>query len=84
MKLILIVLLLVMTGCAQLMNGQIQPVIEKDIRQGIYYTTCSGVVETWGSCYQKAAATCKDGYSVISRNEVFSNALREVTFQCKK
>ena len=47
-------LLLVLNGCAQLMNPQAQPVVVKDANQKIMSTTCSGLAEDWGTCNSKA------------------------------
>jgi len=46
MKLLIISLMFVLSGCAQLMNGQAQaqPVVVKDLNQQIMYTTCNGLV----------------------------------------
>lgn len=85
MKLLSIVGLLLLTSCAQLMNGesQLQPVVVKDAKLKIMATTCSGMVEDWGSCNMKAKKSCSKGYDVIKKTENASNALREMEFQCK-
>ncbi len=83
MKLLLAIwTLLVFSGCAQLMNGQQQPV--RLLKTNLYMTTCSGAVETWNSCYQKAAKTCNENYSVLEKNESIIGGKRELTFQCNK
>jgi hypothetical protein len=85
MKIFLVLnLILLSTGCAQLMNGQMQPVTVKDYKQQIMFTTCSGTVEDWGSCSQKAAKSCEKGYEVLNRFESAVGGRRELTFQCKK
>ncbi len=81
MKYLLLALLLV--GCAQLMNGQQQPVIQKSVKEKIFFTTCSGAVEDWGSCNKKAQSTCASEFTVIRRFENAVGGRRELTFQCK-
>ena len=81
-RFILIVCILV-TGCAQLSQGQIQPVIVIDKKENILATNCGGAVETWGSCYQKAKAVCSSGFGVINRDENSTGTLRKLTFKCK-
>ena len=73
-----------LAGCAQLMHGQEQPIITKDIGKSIYFTTCAGAVEDWPSCYDKASATCNGKYDVITREDNNRGTKRELTFQCKK
>lgn len=82
MRVLMILLVLLMTGCAQLMKGQQQPVMPKG--QGVYFTTCSGTVEDWGSCYSKAKQTCQSGYEVTSKNESPVGGKREMEFICNK
>lgn len=82
MRLFLVVLaMLSLTACAQLMKGQQQPVVAKG--QGNYFTTCSGTVEEWGTCYSKAKQTCQNGYEVTSKNEGSVGGKREMEFICK-
>jgi hypothetical protein len=83
MKLILISMIFFLLGCAQLNKGQQQPIIEKSFKERIYFTTCSGAVEDWGSCNQKAQSTCLNGYSVLEKFENAVGGRRELTFQCK-
>jgi hypothetical protein len=85
MKLLFIISLLLLNSCAQLMSGesQMQPVVVKDAKLKTMATTCSGMVEDWGSCYKKAGKSCPEGYEVLRRAENASNALREMEFQCK-
>jgi hypothetical protein len=75
---------LLLSACAQLMNGQVQPVKIVDPNKSIYSTTCSGAVEDWGSCSQKASQTCKKSYEVLKRFENPVGGFRELTFQCNK
>lgn len=72
-----------LSGCAQLMQGQAQPVklIGKD---SLYFTTCSGVAETIGMCFEKAQTTCIGKYEIIKQTQDSSGIHRELTFQCKK
>lgn len=83
MKSLLYVLLsIALASCAQLMSGQEQSV--KLLKNNLYFTTCSGAVETWGNCNQKASKTCDGKYIVIEKNEMIIGGKRELTFQCKK
>lgn len=83
MKLIFaIVLLLSLPACAQLQQGELQPVKRIDAKEPIYFTTCSGSVEDWGSCNKKAMKTCPNGYSVISKEENPTASRRDMTFRC--
>ena len=72
------------SGCAQLQHGAAQPVITLNLKQGLYATSCSGAVEVWGNCYDKARATCVNGYDVIRKKEELNGGKREITFECKK
>jgi hypothetical protein len=83
MKKLIIFALLSLVSCAQLLKGQQQPVIEKNFKEKIFFTTCGGAVEDWGSCNQKATATCAKGYSELKRYESPVGGRRELTFQCK-
>jgi hypothetical protein len=47
------------------MNGQLQPVKTLDPNKNIYFTSCSGAVEDWGSCNIKAKDTCSNSYEVL-------------------
>jgi len=84
MKLLMTALVLVLSGCAQLMNGQAQPVIVKDMNQHIMYTTCNGAAEGWDTCAAKATKTCTNGYTVLEKTENANGGYRSLTFQCKK
>lgn len=77
----LILLGLLVTACAQLSKGEIQPVIDKG--QNTYYTTCSGTVEDWGSCNRKARSKCSNGFEEIDKFESAVGGRRELTFQCR-
>ena len=78
------VIVLILSGCAQLQHGQVQPVVYKNVKENIMFTTCSGAVEVWNDCYEKAAKTCSKGYQVIRTDESPQGGKRELTFQCKK
>ena len=83
-KLKMALLSLALCGCAQLQHGETQPVIYKSVKDNVMYTTCSGMVEGGGSCYEKAAKSCVKGFNILSSNENAVGAKRELTFQCKK
>ncbi len=83
MKIFLTLIVITLTACAQLMNGQIQPVTIKDAKQNIYFTGCGGAAEGWTSCYSKAQKTCPNGYMALERYDDPNGIKREFTFQCK-
>ena len=70
-------------SCSTLMNPQEQPVELIDGKVNIYSTTCSGLAETMGTCYQKAKRTCKQGYEVLNESLDSSGVHRKIKFQCK-
>lgn len=78
-------MLLALSDCTALSNpgATIQPVTYKNQQEKIMFTTCSGTVEEWGSCFSKAAKTCPNHYEVIERFETPYGATRELTFKCK-
>lgn len=78
----LIINIMLLTGCSQLTNGQIQPVVTKNLKERIYYTTCSGAVENFASCNNKAMATCSNGYAIIEKFQDSNGAFRSLTFKC--
>ncbi len=82
MKYIGLVSAVLLSGCAQLMNGQIQPVVMK--ANNVYYTTCSGAVENMASCNKKAMDTCANGYNILEKFQDAQGAIRILTFECKK
>jgi len=85
MKKNILFVIVFVTGCAQLQHGQMQSVKLISPKDGIYFTTCSGAVESSLTCNQKASDTCKGDYLVIKRFETLMNGgHRELTFQCKK
>ena len=84
MKKISMLLLMVLNlSCQSLMNPQEQPVNLIDRKNNIYMTTCSGLAETIGSCYQKAQNTCDKGYDVLEEKIDSSGVHRMIRFQCK-
>ncbi|MCX7187086.1 MAG: hypothetical protein NTW57_07535 [Methylophilales bacterium] len=84
MKKIMVLAFFGLSACVQLQHGSLQPVTVKNLKEKIYFTTCSGVVETTGTCYDKAKDTCEGGYNVLERYETPTGGRRELTFQCKK
>ena len=46
-------------------------------------TTCSGMAENMGTCYEKAKRTCKEGYNLLNEVKDSSGVHREIRFQCK-
>jgi uncharacterized protein YceK len=82
MKLLFVMLIALLSGCAQLMNGQTQPVVLK--KQNVYYTTCSGAVENMADCNRKAMNTCANGYNILDKFQDAQGAIRSLTFECKK
>ena len=73
-----------LAGCTQLMHGQIQPVKAINEKQSIFFTTCSGAVEDWSSCNNKARNTCPSDFKVIDKLDNANGGKRQLTFQCKK
>ena len=82
MRLFLFAMILWLAGCQQLLNGQQQPVVLKNPAKNIWFTTCSGAVETWYNCDRKAESTCKNGFYEINRQENIVGGKRELTFKC--
>ena len=78
-----LLLMMVTLSCKSLMNGQDQPVNLIDSKNNTYMTTCSGLAETIGSCYQKAQQTCDKGYHLIEEKIDSSGVHRQIRFQCK-
>ena len=70
-------------SCKSLMNAQEQPVNLVDRKNNIYITTCSGLAETIGSCYQKAQNTCDKSYIVLEEKFDSTGVHRQIKFQCK-
>jgi hypothetical protein len=70
-------------SCAALMNGQEQSVNLIDAKFNIYETTCSGLAESIGTCYQKANRTCGRGYKALDERIDSSGVHRQLRFQCK-
>lgn len=82
MKQLMIAVCIALTGCAQLMKGEQQPVKMLDAKQQIYMTTCSGAVENWPDCHGKAKKTCPNGYDETAKSESPVGGKRELTFRC--
>ena len=83
MKKLLLVMIVLLSGCSNLMHGARQPV-QMISNKGIYKTTCAGAVEAWNDCYDKARETCGGSYTEISRVDNNIGTRRDFTFQCKK
>jgi len=47
------------------MNPQEQSIVK--LKDNVYKTTCSGTLENWGQCFNKAKRTCQTGYTDIER-----------------
>ena len=77
-----VILALLLSNCAQVMKGQQQPVTVIDAKHGTYLTTCSGAVEDWASCNDKARQTCKGAYETLNKLENPVGGRRELTFRC--
>jgi hypothetical protein len=86
MKLLAVLLTLLLSGCYALSNpqGAAQPVKMIDLKAQTYKATCSGAVEDWPNCYDRAKQTCPNGYVQIERNQSPVGGKRELVFQCKK
>lgn len=85
MKKTISLFVLFLVGCAQLQRGQMQPVITKSYKDKIYFTTCSGGAEDWGTCHSKAREACSGDYNTVYKYEAIKGTvIRELTFQCKK
>jgi hypothetical protein len=84
LNLAVIFLLLSLAGCSTLKNsaGAVQPVVLKDAKNNIFFTTCSGSVEDWSTCHSKAQHTCPKGYDELERSESPIGGKRELTFGC--
>ena len=83
MKYGLLISLLLLTACAQLMQGAEQPVIQyRDVNT--FKTTCSGAAEDWGSCARKANRTCPSGYNIEEKFQDGFGAIRHLIFSCNK
>lgn len=82
MKLAILLVTVLLAGCAQLKQGQMQPIISE--ADGAYFTTCSGSVEDWGSCHRKAKNICKGDYEILYKHESAVGGRRELRFRCNK
>jgi outer membrane lipopolysaccharide assembly protein LptE/RlpB len=81
-KLLLVLMLMSLSGCANLLKGAEQPVMQfRDAKT--FKTTCSGAVEDWGSCHRKANRTCANGYTVDEKKEDSYGLIRSMVFICK-
>ncbi len=82
MRKFILAMMCLFAGCAQLMHGQEQPVVMKDAKNNIWYTTCSGAVETWHNCNLKAERKCEKGYYSLEKTENANGGMRTMTFKC--
>ena len=85
MKLFIIMLPIVLSSCSALSNpqGSLQSARLIDLKSHTYKVTCSGAVEDWSNCYDRATKTCTNGYELKERNESPVGGKRELVFQCK-
>ena len=84
MKLLMTSLVFVLSGCDNLRHGRQGPVVVKDAKQQIMYTTCNGAAEDWGTCHSKAMKACPNNYIVLEKNDDSKRIFRNMTFQCKR
>ena len=84
MKLLMISLVFVLSGCDNFIHGRQGLVVVKDANQQIMYTTCNAAAENWGTCYSKALKACPNDYIVLEKNDDPKRIFRNMTFQCKK
>jgi len=84
MKLLMISLIFILSGCDNFIHGRQGPVVVKDANQQIMYTTCNGFAEDWGTCHSKAMKACPNNYIVLEKNDDPHRIFRNMTFQCKK
>lgn len=82
MKFILLGLMSLIVGCAQLTKGVEQPVIQYR-NTNSYKTTCNGIAEDWGSCNRKAMRTCPNGYAIDQKVQDSQGVNRTLEFSCK-
>lgn len=84
MKLLIVLIALFLGACSSLTNSAdtAQPILVKDAKQQIMFTSCTGAVEEWGSCFRKAGKSCPNGYEVLKKDEDIVGAKREITFKC--
>ncbi len=77
--------ILCLSACTSLSNGarQAQPVELIDTKTKTWFTTCSGAVEEWNSCQNKALNTCPSGFEALKKIESPVGGRRELTFICK-
>ena len=84
MNLLMFSLIFVLSGCDNFIHGRQGPVVVKDVKQQIMYTTCNGAAEDWGTCNSKAMKVCPNNYIVLEKNDDTKRIFRNMTFQCKK
>ena len=84
MKLLLVLVPLILSGCYALSNpqGAAQAVRTLDLKTQTYRVTCNGAVEDWPNCFERAKKTCSNGYTQQERNQSPVGGKRELIFQC--
>lgn len=84
MKLFGLLIAVSLTACNALSNpqGAAQSVRMIDLKAQTYKVTCSGAVEDWPNCYDRAKQTCPNGYVQKERNQSPMGGKRELVFQC--
>jgi len=84
MKLLLVLVTLLLSGCYALSNpqGAAQAVRPLDLKNQTYRATCNGAVEDWPNCFERAKKTCSKGYTQKERNQSPVGGKRELIFQC--
>lgn len=84
MKLLMISLIFVLSGCDNFIHGRQGEVVVKNANQQIMYTTCNSAAEDWGTCNSKAMKACPNNYIVLEKKDDTMGVFRSMTFQCKK
>ncbi len=79
-----LIFVIIISGCAQLMNGQTQPTIKSLKFKNAFFTSCGGAVEDWGTCNRKAMVACPTGYTVLEKDTNSTGTKREIHFECRK
>ncbi len=80
MKLLIISLIFVLSGCDNLIHGRQGLVEVKDAKQQIMYTTCYVAAEDWGTCNSKAMKACPNNYIGLEKNDDPKHTFRNMTF----
>jgi hypothetical protein len=75
--------LILLTGCQQLMRGQVEQVRLIDGKNKIMQINCTGSASSWGECYGAASQACPNSFEVINRKENITGGFRQLTFKCQ-